>query len=139
MRETMLILHLIGLAMGLGTSFAHVFLGNTLSKLDPTEAGKFRNQSKGLSLMGTVGTVMLFVSGVYLIIPFWPIITTLPLLILKLILFVILVILIVLINYGARNNYQNNDVNNLKRIELMGKFAMVIGVTIVILAVNVFN
>ena len=33
MRETMLILHLIGLAMGLGTSFAHVFLGNTLSKL----------------------------------------------------------------------------------------------------------
>ena len=139
MRETMLILHLIGLAMGLGTSFAHVFFGNTLSKLDPTEAAKFRTHSKGLSQMGTVGTVLLLVSGVYLIIPFWPVITTLPLLILKLVLFVILVILIFLINYSARNNYQNHDVNNLKRIELMGKFAMVIGVVIVILAVNVFN
>ena len=139
MRETMLILHLIGLAMGLGTSFAHAFLGNTLSKLEPTEAAKFRTHTKGLSQMGTVGTVLLLVSGVYLIVPFWPIITTLPLLILKLVLFVILVILIFLINYSARNNYQNHNINNLKRIELMGKFAMVIGVVIVILAVNVFN
>ena len=78
--------------------FAHAFLGNTLSKLEPTEAAKFRTHSKGLSQMGTVGTVLLLVSGVYLIIPFWPVITTLPLLILKLVLFVILVILILLIN-----------------------------------------
>ena len=139
MRETMIILHLIGLAMGLGTSFAHAFLGNTLSKLEPTEAAKFRTHSKGLSQMGTIGTVLLLVSGVYLLIPFWPVITTLPLLILKLVLFVILIILIFLINHGARNNYQNQDARNLNRIELMGKLAMIIGVAIVILAVNVFN
>ena len=139
MRDTMLILHLIGLAMGLGTSFAHAFLANTLSKLEPSEAAKFRNNSKGLSQMGTVGTVLLLVSGVYLLIPFWPVINELPLLILKLVLFIILVILIILINQGARNNYQNHDLKNLKRIELMGKFAMVLGVAIVVLAVNVFH
>ena len=139
MRDTMLILHLIGLAMGLGTSFAHAFLANTLSKLEPSEAAKFRNNSKGLSQMGTVGTVLLLVSGIYLLIPFWPVITELPLLILKLVLFIILVILIILINQGARNNYQNHDLKNLKRIELMGKFAMVLGVAIVVLAVNVFH
>ena len=135
----MLILHLIGLAMGLGTSFAHAFLANTLSKLEPSEAAKFRTHSKGLSQMGTVGTVLLLVSGIYLLIPFWPVITTLPLLVLKLVLFVILVVLIFFINQGARNNYHNQNEENLKRIELMGKFAMVIGVTIVILAVNVFE
>ena len=139
MKETMLIIHLIGLAMGLGTSFAHAFFGNTLAKLSPDEAAKFRNQTKGLSLMGTVGTVLLLISGIYLIIAFWPVILTLPLLIAKLILFVILVILIFLINRGARNNYQNQNVANLKRIEIMGKISMVIGVVIVILAVNVFN
>ena len=139
MRDTMLILHLIGLAMGLGTSFAHAFLANTLSKLEPSDAAKFRTHSKGLSQMGTVGTVLLLVSGIYLLIPFWPVITTLPLLILKLVLFVILVVLIFFINQGARNNYHNQNEGNLKRIELMGKFAMVIGVTIVILAVNVFE
>ena len=139
MRDAMLILHLIGLAMGLGTSFAHAFLANTLSKLEPSEAAKFRTHSKGLSQMGTVGTVLLLVSGIYLLIPFWPVITTLPLLVLKLVLFVILVVLIFFINQGARNNYHNQNEENLKRIELMGKFAMVIGVTIVILAVNVFE
>ena len=139
MKETMLIIHLIGLAMGLGTSFAHAFFGNTLAKLSSDEAAKFRNQTKGLSLMGTVGTVLLLISGIYLIIPFWPVILTLPLLIAKLILFVILVVLILLINRGARNNYQNQNVANLKRIEIMGKISMVIGVVIVILAVNVFN
>lgn len=139
MRDTMLILHLIGLAMGLGTSFAHAFLATTLSKLEPVEAAKFRTHSKGLSQMGTVGTVLLLVSGIYLLVPFWPVITALPLLIVKLVLFVILVALIFLINLRARNNYQNHDPGNLKRIELMGKFAMVIGVAIVILAVNVFH
>ena len=139
MKDTMLIFHLIGLAMGLGTSFAHAFFGNTLAKLSPDAAATFRHQTKGLSLMGTVGTVILLVSGIYLIIPYWPVIFTLPLLIAKLVLFVILVILIFLINLGARNNYQNQDVANLKRIEIMGKISMVIGVAIVILAVNVFH
>lgn len=139
MKETMLILHFIGLAMGVGTSFAHMFLGNTLSKLTLAEAETFRTQTKGLSLMGTVGTVVLLCSGIYLIIPYWPVILTLPLLIAKLVLFVVLVVLIILINLGARNNYQNQDLATLKRIELLGKISMVIGVAIVILAVNVFN
>ena len=139
MKETMLILHFIGLAMGVGTSFAHMFLGNTLSKLTLAEAETFKTQTKGLSLMGTVGTVVLLGSGIYLIIPYWPVILTLPLLIAKLVLFVVLVVLIILINLGARNNYQNQDLATLKRIELLGKISMVIGVAIVILAVNVFN
>ena len=139
MKETMLILHFIGLAMGVGTSFAHMFLGHTLSKLTLPEAETFRTQTKGLSLMGTVGTFVLLGSGIYLIIPYWPVILTLPLLIAKLVLFVVLVVLIILINLGARNNYQNQDLATLKRIELLGKISMVIGVAIVILAVKVFN
>ena len=139
MKDTMLILHLLGLAMGLGTSFAHAFFGNTLTKLSPDEAAKFRTQTKGLSLMGTVGTIILLVSGIYLIIPYWPVILTLPLLIAKLVLFLILVVLIILINLGARNNYQNQDVANLNRIEIMGKISMGIGIFIVILAVKVFH
>jgi hypothetical protein len=33
MRDFMLILHFIGLAMGLGTSFANMYLGRAASKL----------------------------------------------------------------------------------------------------------
>ncbi len=135
----MLMIHFIGLAMGLGTSFTHAFLGKTISSLEKDEARKFRNQIKALSQMGSIGTILLLVSGIYLLIPFLPILFSLPLLILKLVLFIILVILIVLINQGAKKNYKNNTEDNLNRIELMGKFAMIIGIIIVIVAVNIFK
>lgn len=135
----MLILHFIGLAMGLGTSFAHAFLGKTVSKLEQSEAAKFRLQIKVLSQMGTIGTILLLVSGIYLILPYWPIITSLPLLILKLTLFLILVILILLINQVAKKNSKKVTEENLKGIELMGKLALIIGIVIVMLAVNVFH
>ena len=139
MRDIMLIIHFIGLAMGVGTSFAHAFLGKTLSKLERSEAKKFSHQIKALSQMGYSGSILLLFSGIYLLLPFWPIITTLPLLILKLILFVILMILILLINRDAGKNYKDDTDGNLKRVELMGKLVLVISVVIVIIAVNVFH
>ena len=139
MRDVMLILHFIGLAMGVGTSFAHAFLGQTISKLERSEAKKFRNQIKVLSQMGYTGSLLLLVSGIYLILPYWPVITTLPLLILKLVLFVILMILILLINRDAAKNYKNDADENLNRMELMGKFVLILSVVIVIVAVSIFN
>ena len=139
MRETMLILHFIGLAMGLGTSFAHAFLGKTISKLEPTEAAKFRLKIKGLSQMGHIGILLLLISGVYLIIPYWPAITSFPLLIIKLFFVFVLIILILAIGQAARKNYTNNTGGNLKRIELKGKLALIISIVIVILAVNIFH
>ncbi len=135
----MLILHFIGLAMGVGTSFAHAFLGKTISKLEPSAAAKFQLQIKGLSQMGAIGTILLLVSGIYLLIPFWPILLTLPLLILKLVLFVILIILIFLINQASTKNLKNGMQDNLKRIEIMGKLTLLIAVVIIIVAVSIFH
>ncbi len=139
MKDIMLILHFIGLTMGLGTGFAHAFLGKVLTKLGGKEAAKFRNQIKSISHMGTVGTLLLLVSGLYLLIPYLPLITTLPLLILKLVLFIILVVLIFVINQVAKNNLKNNTENNSKRIGVMGQFTLILGVAIVIIAVNIFH
>lgn len=139
MRDTMLILHFIGLAMGLGTSFAHAFLGKTVSKLEQSEAAKFRRQIEILSQMGTIGTILLLVSGIYLILPYWPAILELPLLILKLVLFLILVILILIINQSAKKNLKNDTESNLKRIEIMGKLTLLLGILIVIVAVFIFH
>ncbi|WPR76245.1 hypothetical protein [Algoriphagus sp. NG3] len=139
MRDIMLVIHLIGLVMGLGTSFAHAFLGKAISKLSPEEANKFHNQTKGLSLMGGIGILLLFVSGVYLIIPFWPAIFQLPLLVVKLVLFVILIVLIMMINLRAKRNMEAGIEKSSRSIDLMGKAALLIGVTIVLLAVSVFH
>ena len=135
----MLILHFIGLAMGLGTSFAHAFLSSTISKLDRNEAGRFRHQITALNKMGHIGILLLLISGIFLIIPYWPAITSFPLLIIKLILVFVLIILILLIGQGAQKNYKNNTEGNLTRINIMGKLALLTSVVIVILAVNVFH
>lgn len=139
MRDTMLIIHFIGLTMGLGTSFAHAFFGKALSKMDRTEAKKFEHQIKALSQMGLGGTLLLLISGIYLIIPFWGAILLLPLLIFKLVLFLILVILILLINIGAKKDLKNDTEENAKRIGIMGKLALLIGVAIIIVAVSIFH
>ena len=41
MRNLMLIVHFIGLAMGVGTGIANFFLGRAASKMDKSEALKF--------------------------------------------------------------------------------------------------
>ena len=139
MKTTMFILHMLGLAMGLGTGFAHAFLGNAISKMDRSAAKDFSQKIKGLNLMGQIGALTLIGSGIYLIIPYWPSITAFPLLILKLVLVAILEILVIFI--GRENKKANNDdtVENAKRLGFWGKLTLMISITIVIIAVNIFH
>ena len=138
MRELMLILHFIGLTMGLGTSFAHAFLGKIASKMDAEEATKFRLHSLVLSNMGHIGIGLLVVSGLYLITPYWKILPTSPLLMLKLALVLLLIVLIILLNSFAKKAY-NDPVTQFKKMEKLGKITLFIGLVIVILAVNIFH
>lgn len=98
----MLIIHFIGLAMGIGTSFAFMFLGITSSKIENKERIKFSLNTFALSKMGHIGLTLLIISGVYLIIPYWGNLTENPLLILKLILVLILDALIGIIPSTAK-------------------------------------
>jgi uncharacterized membrane protein len=139
MRETMLILHFIGLTMGLGTSFAHAFLGIRTPKMTADEAIKFRLHTLVLSKMGNIGITLLIISGVYLIIPYWKVLPSLPLLIIKLILVFVLAVLIVLINLLAKKTIKADAESQLKKMEVLGKMTLIVGLMIVILAVNIFH
>ena len=139
MREVMLILHFIGLTMGLGTSFAHAFLGIATSKMSTDEATKFRLHSLVLSRMGNIGITLLVISGLYLITPYWAILPSSPLLILKLTLVVILVVLITLINLFTKKAKNGDAEGHLKKMERLGKMTLIFGLVIVILAVYIFH
>ena len=139
MRELMLILHFVGLTMGLGTSFAHAFLGIATSKMTASEVTKFRLHSLVLSRMGNIGIVLLIVSGLYLITPYWKILPSMPLLILKLALVVILVALLTMINLLTKKAEKGDPEVQLKKMEQLGKMTLIIGSTIVVLAVYIFH
>lgn len=135
----MLILHFIGLAMGLGTGFAHAFLGTITTKMSAEEAIKFRLHSLVLSRMGHIGITLLLISGFYLITPYWKVLSTMPLLIVKLSLVAILIILISLIGAAGSKAKKGDAAVQLKKMETLGKMTLLVGIAIVIVAVNVFH
>ncbi len=139
MKDVMLILHFIGLAMGLGTSFAHMFLGMASSKLDEKEALKFAVHSFALSKMGHIGLTLLVVSGLYLITPYWQILGSTPLLIVKLVLVLVLGALIGIISSKAKKAKAGDTAMHLKKIEPLGKLTLLTAVAIVVLAVYIFH
>ncbi|HEX7905113.1 MAG TPA: hypothetical protein VF487_14675 [Chitinophagaceae bacterium] len=139
MREIMLILHFIGLTMGLGTGFAHAFLGSITSKMSAEEAIKFRLHSLVLSKMGHIGITLLLISGFYMITPYWKVLSSMPLLIVKLSLVGILIVLITLIGIAARKAKNGDAVVQLKKMETLGKLTLLVGLAIVIVAVNIFH
>lgn len=63
MYETLLILHFLGLALGLGASFAMLTLGIAAAKLTPEERGQFMMRASLLSKNGSIGLLLLILSG----------------------------------------------------------------------------
>lgn len=139
MRDIMLIVHFIGLAMGIGTSFAFMFLGIASAKMEAAEGQKFRLNSFALSRMGHIGLAILIISGGYLMTPYWRALSSTPLLMAKLILVLVLAAMIGIVSVHARKAKQGQAEIHLKKIENLGKITMLVGLAIVILAVLVFH
>ena len=135
----MLIIHFIGLAMGLGTSIGFMILGIASSKLPPEEALSFRLNSFALSKMGHIGLVLLFISGGYLMTPYWSVLGEYPLLITKLILFLVLGGLIGMISSMVKKAKKGEPEIYLRKIQPLGKISLLVALTIVILAVLNFH
>ena len=138
MREVMLILHIIGIVMGMGTGFAHTFLGMSMAKMKQEEAMKLSVQALALTKMGNIGIILAVLSGIYLIIPFSSSLSENPLLILKLVLVFTLAVLITMINLFS-TKVLNGEAVYLKKIEKLGKICMILDISIIILAVSVFH
>lgn len=139
MREVMLIIHFIGLGMGLGTGIGFIFLGKAASKLEKAEAGKFMLNAFSLAKMGQTGLVLLVISGLYLMTPFWKTLPANHTLITKLVLVVILIALIVA-NSIAMNKAKNGDLlNQRNKIQTLGRISLAVVLIIIILAVSTFH
>ena len=138
MRDSMLIIHFIGLAMGLGTSFGYLFLGMHAAKLPPEERGKFMINTFVLTRMGHIGLTLLVISGGALMTPYWKTLGDMPLMIAKLFLVLVLAALIGISSSQARK-VKAGDMERLKRLPVIGRFSLLTALAIVVLAVLVFH
>src|SRR5688572_7273632 len=97
MREVLLVIHFIGLAMALGAGFANLTLGIVASKLEPAERGSFMSKLVVLGRLGQTGLALLLISGLGLMTPFWRVVGEMPFLIAKLSLVALLLISVAVI------------------------------------------
>ena len=63
MQDLFLVVHFLGLALGVGTSFAMLRLGIATKGLSPQERGQFYKHAMSLSKNGSLGLTLLIVSG----------------------------------------------------------------------------
>lgn len=139
MRDVMLIVHFLGVAMGVGAGLANFFLGATAAKMEKSEGIKFMLNTRAISRMGQIGLVLLFVSGGYLMTPYWKLLGSMPLLVTKLVLFLILGALMGIAGAGVKRALKGDAVTQVKKITLVGRLALITSLTILILAVLIFH
>ena len=139
MRETMLILHFIGLAMGIGTSIGFMFLSIASSKMEKKDASKFQINTLALGKMGHIGIGILIVTGGYLMTPHWKFLGDSPLLIIKFCLVLILAALIGKISSLGKKAKKGDPELYFKKIEPLGKLSLIIGLAIIVMAVTHFR
>ena len=89
--------------------------------------------------MGHIGIGLLVISGLYMITPYWKVLFSMPLLMTKLALVIVLLVLITLITQSSKRAMKGDAVAELKKMETLGKMTLIVGVAIVILAVNIFH
>jgi uncharacterized membrane protein len=144
MREAMLMVHFLGLALGLGTSFAFMFLGRAAAKLEAADRIKFQLNSFAVSAMGQIGLVLLVLSGAYLMTANggnrWSTLMDTPLLLVKLILVLVLAALIGIISSWAKKAAKSDDPESiLMKIRPLGMLSLLCGLAILVLAVLQFK
>lgn len=135
----MLILHFIGLTLGLGNGFAHLFLGMARGKMSEKDSISFALKTFAVNKMGYIGLFLLVLSGGYLMTPYWDTLMQNTTLLLKLVLVLVLILLIVMMNGLAKIAVKENGGPALKKIENAGKITLPLGVIIVVLAVLSFH
>ena len=139
MRDIILIIHFLGLAMGLGTSLAFMFIGIASTKMEKNKARQFNLNSLALGRMGHIGLTLLILSGFYLMTPYWAALTAMPLMMLKLSGVVILTVLIGLSSVIGKKAKQGDADQHLATLDKVGKASLLTAITIVVLAVLVFH
>lgn len=139
MHDLFLVIHLIGLAMAVGTGFANLFLAAAAAKLEPAERGSFMAKTSVLVRMGHTGLGLLILSGLYLMTPYWNLLSEMPTLITKLTLVVAQIILVTVISILISKAKKENNLASLLKLKPFGMIIFLTGITIVILAVLTFH
>lgn len=137
--KILLMLHFIGLAMGLAVPFANIVMVAVMAKAQPAERPVLGRFPLAMSKIGKIGLVILWATGITMVFTRWSGFGTLPhTFFIKLTAVVLLTITVGYLSY-LETRVKKGDAAALVRIQHVGKIAFALGITAVIFAVLTFN
>lgn len=139
MRDIVLFIHFLGLALGTGAGFASLFIANYNKNLKPEEVPAFILRLRALGYMGLTGLIVLVLSGGMLATPYWKQLGSMPYFIAKLSLVAVLAIVVVLMDIRWRRAVKRGGGPDLMAIRKLGGIAFPVSLLIVLFAVLQFH
>lgn len=139
LNSVLLILHFIGLTMGLAVSFSNMVMGGLIAKASPPEKAVLGRFPLAMTMVGKIGLTLLWVSGLTLVFTKYGGFGGVPgLFHAKLALVFVLTVLVGIIT-SLEKRVRRGDLSVLPRIEALGKAAGGTAFLIIILAVLTFD
>lgn len=140
MRDTYLICHFLGLAMGVGASFALLLLRLSVNKLQHADQMTLMKKSLSIAKLGSIGLLIMILSGVGLTLPQWSeglVLKKNGLFHTKLLLVFLLSLFLGYSQVLQKKNKAN--FNSLPKLKTLGLVMALLNVVILITAVMVFH
>lgn len=139
LNSVLLILHFIGLTMGLAVPFSNMVMGGLIAKAAPPEKAVLGRFPLAMSMVGKIGLTLLWISGLTMVFTKYGGFGGVPVLFhVKLTMVLVLTVLVGIIA-SLEKRIRRGDLSVLPRIEAIGKAAGGVALLIIILAVLTFH
>lgn len=140
MKDAFLILHFLGLAMGVGTGFVHLFIGLASKKWSDEETLTIYSKIlRPIGIMGHTGLGVLIITGLGMLHPYMKALKGMPLLHVKFTLVAVLLVLTIIMTKLGKKMVKEQDIKYLAKIKKLGSITHLVGIAIVVCAVLSFN
>ncbi len=139
MRDIMLIVHILSVAIFVGSSFSFFMLNKVTGKWNEEIKNKFDSALLSLNYLGKTGLTLLIISGGYLMTPYWSLLGEKPLLVTKLAFVFVLLIVLVLLSIKAKKAKKSQQSGDFQKVNILQLVNLIISIAVVIVAILVFH
>jgi len=137
--QAVLVLHFLGLALGLSVPFSNMVMAGLIARAAPPEKAVLGRFPPAMSRVGKIGLVLLWVTGPILLYNKWGGFAAMPWTFHAKLTAVVLLTLTVGYIHLLETRMRKGDASAALRIEAVGKFALMCALIAVVFAVLTFN
>jgi hypothetical protein len=137
--STLMVLHFLGLALGLSTGFANMVMAGLIAKAAPNEKAVLARFPPAMSRVGAIGLVLLWGSGIAIVLTRYGTFSILPRPFIVKLSAVVLLTLIVGYIHVLMPRAQRGDAAAVARIQTLGKMTGPLALIAIIFAVITFG